>query len=344
MTAANLDSADLKAALSAPGLLREDLMDRIWEVDNIPLEFSDRCRKTSTDNSMPEWTTEELAAVDPANKVVDGADASGNNTKVGERLANHCQESVKVVRVSDRAQGSDGVGGINTLSHQLAQRQKELRRDVEAISLSMQASIADDGASVAGQTAGVFAWLKTNISAGATGTHAGYNSATKLVAAGTAGTKRALTETLLRTISMNMYKQTGEREDLIMMMSPEVQMQVSSYLYTSTARVATFTKDAQTSKNTAVGAVDAFKVDFGFLTMVSNILMPKTAANTSTVGILNFNYIEQCFLKNYYVKELARTGLADNRQIAVDWCVRVMNEKAEGAIFDVDEQAAMILT
>src|SRR5262245_10404502 len=220
MATTNLDSADLKAVLSAPGAIREDVMDRIWEIDNIPLEFSQRVRKGSVDNSMPEWMTEELAAPDPNNAVVDGADATGNNTKVGERLANHCQTSVKVVRVSDRAQASDSIGGMGKLEHQVSQRQKELRRDVEVISLGMQGSVADDGASVAGKTAGVFGFIKTNISAGATGTHTGYNSGTKLVAAGTAGTKRALTETLLRTISMNIYKQTGDRNNIVMMVSP----------------------------------------------------------------------------------------------------------------------------
>jgi hypothetical protein len=341
MSTANLDSADLKAATSQPGLIRENLLDKIWEIDNIPLPFSDRCRKTSTDNEMPEWTTEELAAVDPNNAVVDGADASGNNTQVGSRLANHCQTSVKVVRVSDRAQASDGVGGINTLPRQVAQRQKELRRDVETISLSMQASVADDGATIAGKTAGVFSWIKTNISAGATGTHTGYNAATKLVAAGTAGTKRAITETLIRNIAMGCYKNTGDDDQYVLMMSPEVRMLIDSYLFTSTARIATFTKQAGDGNTVAIGAVDAFKVDFGYLQMVNNILMPKTAANTSTVGFFNFDLIEQCFLRNYYIEDLARTGLADNRQIAVDWCCRVMNEKGLGAIYDVDEAAPM---
>ena len=54
-------------------------------------------------------------------------------------------------------------------------RGDELRRDVEAISLSGQGSIADDGATIAGQTASVFAQSSVNKNLGATGTIGGFN-------------------------------------------------------------------------------------------------------------------------------------------------------------------------
>lgn len=344
MTAANLDSADLKAVLSAPGLLNEDVMEKIWQIDDYILEFSGRCGSSSVSNAYTEWTTLEMAVPDVNNAVVDGSDASGNNTKLGLRLGNQCQESVKVVRVSDRADASDGIGSINTLSKQLSQRQIELRRDVEAISLSLQGSTADDGASTAGKTASAFAFLTTNVSTGATGTHTGFNSATKVVAAATAGTKRALTETLIRDCVQNIFLQTGRnRQRMVMMARPEVIRLIDTYLFTSTARVATMTSDVGKDPGVAVGLVDMFKADFGYLDLVPNILQPTTATATSALGIWNFEFVHQAFLKKYYVKELATTGLAANRMIAVDWCIKILNEKALGAIFDIDHAAAMTL-
>lgn len=345
MATANLDSADIKAALSAPGLLNEDVMEKIWQIDDYILEFSSRCGTSSVDNAYTEWTTLDMAVPDTANKVVDGADVTGNNTRLGTRLGNQCQESIKQVRVSDRAQASDGIGGINTLSKQLSQRQIELRRDVEAISLTLQGSVADDGSSTAGQTASAFAFLVTNISYGATGTHGGFNTATKVVAAATAGTKRALSEKMIRDTVQQVFMQTGRnRQRYVLMARPEVIRLIDEYLFTSTARVATMTSDVGKDPGTAVGLVDMFKADFGYLDLVPNILQPTTATATSAVGIWNFEYVHQAFLKKYYVKDLATTGLAENRVIAVDWCIKILNEKALGAIFDIDHALPMTLT
>ena len=167
MATANLDSADLKAVASAPGLIRENVMEKIWQIDNIPLPFTDRAGKATTDNSFAEWTTRELPDPDAANKLIDGQDMTGNNTMLGQRVGNHCQTSGKVVRVSDRARASNVIGRGDELADQVAQNQKALKQDVEVISLTAQASIADDGSTIAGQTAGVFGWIKTNINAGA---------------------------------------------------------------------------------------------------------------------------------------------------------------------------------
>ncbi len=154
MSTANLDSADLKGVLRG-GLIREDVMDKIWDISKIPLPFTDMIGSSGkVKNEYKEWTTDELAAPDTTNAVVDGSDASGNDTKTGARVGNHCQISDKVVRVSYRADASDTIGRAKELAYQLMRRQQELRRDVEAIALLNQASVADDGDTVAGKVGG----------------------------------------------------------------------------------------------------------------------------------------------------------------------------------------------
>jgi Family of unknown function (DUF5309) len=341
MATTNLDSADLKA-VAAGGLIRENVMEQIWQIDHITLPFTDRAGKTTTDNAYAEWTTRELADPDLNNAVVDGADLTGNHTQTGQRVGNQCQESVKIVRVSDRAAASDTIGGAGGLAEQLGERQKELKQDIEAISLTMQGSVADDGATVAGKTAGVFAWTKTNISAGATGTHTGFNTGTKLVAAGTAGTKRALTEKMLRDIAQMVFQEGGdERAALVAMGRPAIKRIIDEYSFTSSARIATQTTDVGDGPGMAVGYIDVFKSDFNALQLVANRLQPVTAAAASTLGLFNFDFIKLCYLKGIYVKELATTGLAENRAMAADWCTQVLNEKALGAIFDIDEALPM---
>ncbi len=325
MATTNLDSADLKAAL-AGGLVREDVMDQIWQIDHIPLPFTDRAGTASVDNAYTEWTTRELSAPDLNNKVIDGADLTGNNTVVGLRVGNHCQESVKIVRVSDRANASDTIGGAGGLAEQTGERQKELKQDLEAISLTAQASVADDGSAVAGQT----------------GTHTGFNTSTKVVAAGTAGTKRALTEKMLRDVAQAVFQAGGdERAALVAMCRPPVKRLIDEYSFTSSARIATQTTEIGDGPGTAVGYIDVFKSDFNALELVANRLQPVTAAATSTLGLFNFEFIKLGYLKPLYMKTLATTGLAENRAMCVDWCTMVLNEKAEGAIFDIDEAVPM---
>ena len=137
-------------AVDIRGLINEDVMQKIWDISKIPLPFTDMIGSGSSKNSYKEWTTDELAAPDNTNATVDGADATGDDTKQGDRVGNHHQIPDKIVKVSTRAQNSDTIGRANELAYQVMRRQQELKRDVEAIVLTNQASVADDGDTTAG--------------------------------------------------------------------------------------------------------------------------------------------------------------------------------------------------
>ena len=154
MSAANLDHADASAALVG-GVINESVMQKIWDISKIPLPLTDMISKGKHDNRKAEWTEDKLADPDLNNAVVDGADISQNNTKVGQRLANYTQISVKEVQVSHSAEAASSIGSQTSMSYQVTQRQRELRRDLEAIQLTHQASVAgDDRASLIAQYRG----------------------------------------------------------------------------------------------------------------------------------------------------------------------------------------------
>jgi len=206
MSTANLDSADLKA-VDVNGLIREDVMNKIWDISRIPLPFTDMIGSGSHKNELAEWTTDELAAPDVTNAVVDGADAVGNDAKTGLRVGNHSQTSDKVVRVSYRADASDTIGRAKELSYQLSRRQQELRRDVEAISLENQASLADDGTN-AGLAGGLPTWLTGDRVVN--GTAGGFSTTTGLTVAFTSsGGAIALTEAAIRDVVESVYQEGG---------------------------------------------------------------------------------------------------------------------------------------
>ena len=345
MTTANLDAATLKGVVRG-GLIREDVMNQIWDISKIPLPFTDAIGTETSKNPYKEWTTDALAVPNLTNAVIDGSDASGNNTVLGLRVGNHHQISTKVVRTSFRADASDVIGRTKELSYQMMRRQQELRRDVEAIVLTNQASFADTGAA-AGKVGGLPSWLTTNFSAGATGAVGGFQSS-GVTALRTYGTARALTETLVRDAVQSVYTQGGDPS--IMMSVPGTIRKFSEYLFTSSARVATLMSDQGKSASaaTAMGSVNVFVTDFGTLKLVPNRLQTpyvgtpgsttgvySSAGTSADVFILDPSYLAMTYLKGYRTEELAKTGLAENRQMSVDWSLIVNTEKSHAIIGDI---------
>ncbi len=344
MATGNLDSADLKG-VAFGGLINEDVMQQIWDISAIPLPFSDRIESDPATNSYTEWTQDRLEDPDLNNANVDGADATGNDTQTGKRVGNHCQNSDKVVKVSNRANNSDTVGRSNELAYQVMRRQQALRRDLEAISMTQQASVADDGDSVAGKAGGFYAWLTTNSFRGATGADGGF--ANGIVSAPTPGTKRALSEKLVRDCAQAVWKQGGN--PTILESTPDQIRLLSEYMFSSSAKIATLTSDVQQQRSgvVATGSVNVFITDFGVtLSMIPNRLMPAVVPTPGSrnvnVGIIDPDYVRHGFLQGFQVQPLAKTGTAENRQMTVDWTVKMLNEEAHGVIADCDDEAAVI--
>ena len=347
MSTANLDSADLKA-VTAGGLIREDVMNKIFDISKIPLPFTDLVGSTTAKNEYIVWTTDDLAAPNTANAVVDGSDASGNDTVTGHRVGNHHQISQKVVRVSYRADASDVIGRTQELAYQLMRRQQELRRDVEAIALLNQASVADNGSTTAGKAGGLPSWIATSyetVGTGATpGAAGGFNLSTKLTVAATdATTAGALTEAKLRSTIQSVYEEGGDVS--VMMTVPSIISAFSKYMLSSGAAVAPIRSNVPNSQQeaaSALGAVNVFITDFGTIRAIPNRLQPTyNSGARADVFILDPAYLSLCYLKGYQTDELAKTGLAENRQMSVDWSLIVHTEKAHGIIRDVSTTAAM---
>ena len=348
MSTENLDSADLKG-VAFGGLIREDVMNKIWDISKIPLPFTDMVGSGTAKNEYKEWTTDELAVPDIDNAVIDGSDAVGNDTKSGERVGNHHQISDKKVRVSYRADASDTIGRAKELGYQLSRRQQELRRDVDAISLLNQASVADNGDDVPGKVGGLPTWLKTN-TVNLT-SPVGFDTSTGKTVVPTATVDGiTLSESVIRDVTESIYQEGGDPS--ILTSVPKVIRKISEYLFTSSARVATLMSDQGKSaeKATALGSINVFVTDFATLKLVPNRLQnlyeasyatPSLTAAYADVFILDPSYLSLCYLKGYRTDALAKTGLAENRQMSVDWSLIVNTEKAHGIIASVDPTADM---
>jgi hypothetical protein len=337
-----LSSADLKG-VAKDGTINESLMQKIWDISKIPLPFTDMIGASTHDNEYVSWIQDALQAQNLTNYNVDGVDATATGAiPPSKRVGNHSQISTKALAVTSRAIASNTVGG-DALSYQLMMRQQELKRDIEGIMLLNQASVADDGNTTPGKIGGLPSWLVTNTSIGATGSLGGYNTSTGLTVAMTPGTKRAPSEATLRDLLQSVWTNGGNPTSL--MSVPSIIRHLSEYMFTSTARIATLMSDTGQSATPQVakGSVNVFVSDFGVtVEMIANRLMPVETAGEAALFILDPALLELSYLKGIAVEPLAKTGLAEKRQISADWSLKVLNEKGLGAYFDIDTTLAWI--
>ena len=333
-----LDTADLRA-VAAGGLVNEDVMQRIWDISAIPLPVTDLIGVESASNSYYEWTEDALSAPDLTNAVVSGADASGNDAGTGTRKGNHCQIADKVVAVTIRAQNTDQIGRSDELAYQLMMLQQELRRDVEAIILNPQASVADDNNTTAGKCGTLPAQIVTND----TGTATGFNTSTKVFALPTAGTAAGATMATLKTLILGAYNNNGNVT--VLTGRPKIIASIGEFLLTSNANVATPTANVGGQRPVAQasqGYVNVLITDFGTtMDLVPNRLQQEynSAANTDLFG-LDPSTIALVYLTNYGLINLANLGLSVRRQLFVDFTVAAYAEKANFLYRDVDEDTA----
>lgn len=335
-------SADLKA-LAAGGLINEDVMSKIWDISRIPLPFLDLIMRDTHDNAFTEWTIDALAAPDVTNAVIDGADAVTTDAAGGSRVGNHSQISDKGVSVTQRAQKSRVIGRANELSYQVMMRQQEMWRDIEAIALTNQASIADDGSAVAGKSGGFPAWLTTNTSFGATGSDGGFNTTTKVVDAPGAGTGRAFSETIMKASVLSAYNANGNITHV--MSVPDLISRLNTFLLGSSANVAAPTANVTGTvavQQVAQGAVNVFATDFNTVLIILPNRLQQLVAALTDVLYIDPTKVALSFMEGVNVKPIAKSGLADKRQMSADWTLKVYNEAAHAVDRDILPTSAVV--
>lgn len=310
--------------------IREDLQDAMISISPMDTPFQTAIGRKSVSNTYFEWPVVDLASP-AANRVVEGEAAPGNDAPTNAvRLSNYTQISDKVVEVSDTADAVNGAADAQTLAKQIAFKLKELKRDMELMLLSNVAASAGS-TSTARSTAGLPAFLRSNVSRGVSGangtlsgTTAGYPNA-----AATDGTARALTEAMLQTVIASAWNNGAEPS--IVLCGSAVKQKISS----------TFTGSAtkyqdMTATKTLSAAIDIYVSDFGTLQIVPSRFLETRTVAARDVFVLDPNYARVAYLSNVSQKPLARTGHSERRLIAVEYGLQVDTEKAHGIIADIN--------
>jgi hypothetical protein len=371
----NLTAADL-AAVPVRGMIHEDLMNAVYDISPDPRVICDQTGTMDSGNTLKGWIRESLEVANPRNARVSGSDSTGNDTRTGERLETFHQIASKTIKVSDRASNSDTVGSSDELIRQLIKRQRALRRDEESTYASRGIAQEGDGDTVPGWTAGVGGWIgvpqfnidtagattpgsttSNNSIRGATGDDPVLSNTTNgggyPTTEATVGTTWAWSEGATKDMMRAAYENGGQPS--VAMSTPAVIEIMSDYLFTSSARVATLQSTApqgnrvdnssgdgqSTGGIVAQGSVNVLVTNFGTLFLTPNLFQPDSEAGVSAdLYLLDMELWERSYLQGYETKDLARTGIAENREITVDFALCCLNPEGNAVVADVSTTLA----
>lgn len=344
MATTNLDQNDQRTAQTG-GVVREEVLNRIFDHSKIRLEFLSRVGTGSTGNQYVSWLMDEYGTPDTDNAHVDGADLDQNDTTLEERVGNYTQTMAKVVRVSTLANEANTIGYRRALSRNILRRQEDLRRDLNATVYINQASVADNGNATPGRFGTLPSWLTTNVSAGATAVAGGFTHGAGnegVVAARTPGTARALTQTIFDDVLESIYENNGNPS--IAFMRPKVKRAFGTYLLSETAQVAQlWSEQGKTAQRaTAANSVSIYIDQYdNAIELCPDRLQTTTGTDRSDILICSPEYLTTIYHYGWRTEQQGRTGLSDKYQLHSNMTLGVLSEKAHGAVFDVLETAAV---
>lgn len=302
---------------------REDLQDKIYMVSPEKTPVVSSIRRFSATQRLHEWQRDTLATPNKDNAVIEGDDRTGTAITPTQRVANTVQLFDKTVVVSTTQEKTKSAGRSSEMKYQISKAMVELKRDVEAMVLSDNVAVQGNS-TTARKSAGLGALIYTNVSHGGAGATPAHTSGLATVAQ-TAGTNRAFTETLLKTVLQSVFTNSGEFATLISL-TPSHKVTFSGF----TGIAANRYNVPKGKQGVIVGGADVYMSDFGELTVVPNYV--QATANANTAFILNPEYAGIAYLGGYKSEPLAKTGHTTKELVSVEGTLVVTAERSHGKV------------
>jgi hypothetical protein len=296
---------------------REDLSDIIYDVTPTETPYLSSMPKGKASSTKHEWLTRSLAAASGSNAVLEGDDATTDAANANVRLFNYAQISDKVARVSGTQEVVDKAGMSSVMAREMADKMKELKRDVET-SLLADTAYNAGAAGTARVCAGLSTYIKTNIDKDAGGTAAAGTGADTY----TEGTARVLSETSVEACLALAWSNGGSP-------SKGFLNAFQKRKFASFSGNSTRTSNGDGKK--VVNSVDIYIDPLG--NEVS--LVPCRHMPTDRIYFVDMEYVKFCPLRNFASWDLAKDGDSVRKQILVEYTQEVCNEKAHAAVYDL---------
>jgi hypothetical protein len=306
---------------------REDLSDTIYDISPTDTPFMSNAGRAKAKNTLFEWQTDSLAAVDTANKQLEGDDnPSMAAVSPTTRIANVTQISRKTLAITETEQVVDKAGRKDEWAYQIAKRGSELKRDIESILIATNQA-ADLGSEAAGRaTASLSSFIRTNTNFDATsGSDPAAPNPTPADARNDSSATRAFTETILKSIVQEAWVSGADIGGSSLMVSGTQKQTVSTF-----TGIATRFKDVGKGQATIVGAADIYVSDFGTFSVVPNRWM-----RTRDAFLIDWSYVDIAYLRPFKAVELAKTGDNKKGMLIVEYGLKVKNEAALAGVYDL---------
>lgn len=313
---------------------REELADKIYQITPEETPFLSLIGRKPVASVHPEWQIDTLGSVDTSNAQPEGNDWDYDAITPTSRVGNYTQISDKKIIISRTQDRTSKAGRKSELAREVAKKGVELRIDMEAITLSNQASSAGSGNGATNRTLGGFrAWLSTSDDLGATGASGGFNSSTGVVDAATNGNQRAFTKTILDAVILSAYNAGGSPKTL--MVSPYVKTVFSTFMANANVAPQRF-ETPKNSQTTIVAAADMYLSDFGTISVVPNRQMARAgAAVARNAYLIDPRMVSLGVFDDIAIQKPAKTGDAEKRVLNVEYTLLVNNEAAHGVAADL---------
>jgi hypothetical protein len=243
-------------------------------------------------------------------------------------LNNRTQIFQDTVSVSNTAEAVKKYGRSSEIARLKMKKMIELRRDIEAAALGNGASVTASG-STAGQLRGLYGFIATNASVGATGTAPNPTTNTAPVA----GTARAITDALVKAAVLGAYTNGGDAS--MCLVSPTQKQNISALTgnVTRQQQVPSSKADGQLVLNTAF---TFYGHDFGVTKIVPNRVQAVVAGGLSKAAyIVDADKIALGQLRPFESEQMATVGDAKNWQIRTEVTLVVRDEKPLASILDL---------
>lgn len=314
--------------------MKEDVDDKIYRVSPEETPFISSIGRRKVDATNPEWLRESLRAP-AANAKVEGLDATYAAQPQPERLNNRTQIISDTMSITGTTDAVAKYGREKETARLKARKMVELKKDEEWAAIGNGAFVAGD-ASTARQMRGLYGWLETNNELGVAGSPAAPVISTNT--APVAGTLRALTEAVFKSLILKVYNSGGKGE--VFMVKPTHKQVVSSF----TGNVTRF-NDVSSKAVRLQTSFSVYGHDFGETKVVPNRVMGQGVSVTNP-GLANTGYVydpaqfEVGVLRPFQSSPLAKVGDAENHLILTEVTLICKEEKACGAYRDITNTGA----
>ena len=297
--------------------INEDLSQIITNVDPDETPLYSKASKPKAANTNTEWLTDALRA-SADNAHIEGDDTTAEARTAQVRLGNFTQIFKNAVVIPDTDEGLDNAGKGRAMAYEVMKVAKEQKLDIERALFLNNAKVGGSS-TVAREFAGLPTWLTTNTSGGAGASDpTGDGTDTR-----SGGTARALTQTIFDGIMQSVWDAGGKPDTVYL---PSNQMNAVLGFVGSNNQRATI--DA--SKTKVMNVTDVYMTPWGTVEFKMDREM-----GLDQLFVVQSEMIEIPTLRGMKNVALAKTGDNEKRQITCELTLKVRNEKALGAIYDL---------